>query len=390
MVSGMFVRFVTVTVFLSISLTLGRRLAKDKQMDMTKAYATFRAKHGRSENSPHRLALFAKRHAEVLALNSRSRKSWVAKVNQFADYTDAEFKALLGHRRMSLNSGGSEVEEEEPTSFLQMSTELNLARAMDWRPRLNSSDYVKNQGDCGSCWAAATAGVLEMHAELHMKSHPDELSFKQLVDCVPNPQHCGGTGGCDGATAELAFAYVQKHGLLAADTYGGDINHNSPCQAPSLWPPSASYLQVEGFERLPQNKLRPLMAAVAQKGPVVVAADATNWGPYGGGIFDSCSPDAVVNHAVVMLGYGHDKDMGLDYWLIRNSWGREWGEKGYIRVLRHSTDEGDAGYCGIDKEPEQGVWCMKNNTMKEMPVCGMCGILADSSLPKKVTFRPSR
>eukprot|EP00913_Durusdinium_trenchii_P018063 g16973.t1 len=104
---------------------------------------------------------------------------------------------------------------------------------VDWRQNLVSTNYVKQQGSCGSCWAVAAAGALEIHAEIAMKqqkqhSHkvPRNVSFKQLVDCTPNPEHCGGDGGCQGATSELAFEYVSKHGLHDAEHYGGNINRS--------------------------------------------------------------------------------------------------------------------------------------------------------------------
>lgn len=267
-------------------------------------------------------------------------------------------------------------------SFLQMesSSEAQLPGYVDWRSGLNSSAFMKQQGSCGSCWAVAATSALEMHAEISTKQQPRELSFKQLVDCVPNPDHCGGTGGCDGSTAELAFQYVRQHGLVHSIDYSGDGESDAPCR-PS---PSSPYLKLGGYVRLETNQLQPLLHAVAHKGPVVVAVDATSWAPYGHGVFDGCSRDATVNHAVVLLGYGRDQRLEKNYWIIRNSWGRQWGEGGDMRLLRHASDEGEDGYCGVDRHPQEGVWC--KGVSGEIPVCGMCGILTDSSYPKEVMF----
>merc|ERR1711972_1213379 len=106
--------------------------------------------------------------------------------------------------------------------------------------------------------------------------------------------------------------------------------------------------------------------AVALEGPVVVSVDASEWFPYHSGVFDSCSRDAVVNHAVVLVGYGRSDAEG-QWWSIRNSWGKEWGEKGHIRVLRHEEDQ---AYCGIDRKPQDGFGC--KGGAAEVPVCGMC------------------
>ncbi|CAE8728244.1 unnamed protein product [Polarella glacialis] len=346
------------------------------------AYEAFRAKHGRTESVDsasydQRLALFAHRHAHVKSQNSLPGALWRAEINKFADHTDEEFKGLLGYRRLgewwsSSSTGSSGVAS---SSFLQMKSARVIASTVDWRSNLTSSKFLREQGACGSCWAVAAVGALEMHAEIASKQPARKLSFKQLVDCTPNPQHCGGAGGCQGATAELAFKYVQENGLADADTYTGDINSDGKCQTGKT-----SVLQSQGFVKLPENKLQPLLDAVANEGPVVVSVDGGAWGSYAGGVFDGCQRDSTVNHAVLLVGYGRDAELGKDYWLIRNSWGAEWGEHGYIRLLRHS---GDNDYCGTDRDPKQGVGC--DGGPSALPVCGMCGLLSDSSYPKSVS-----
>lgn len=337
-------------------------------------YEAFRQRYGRtaakdSVSYEQRLSLFLKRKAEVDAHNARPGASWKAKVNEFADYTEEEHSAMLGYRRLGRWWEGRDV-SSAGRSFLELRP-ANLAEAVDYRHSLNSSQFIRQQGACGSCWAVAAVGALEMHAEIRHQT-PIPLSFQQLVDCVPNPQHCGGDGGCKGATAELAFQYVQGNGLADAASY-----ISTGACAPTK--PAAA---IQGWERLPTNKLRPLLEAVATKGPVVVSVDASAWSSYDSGIFNSCTKDAIINHAVLLVGYGVDATTGQKYWLIRNSWGSSWGEAGFIRIQRHDSDEGDAGYCGTDKDPKQGVGC--DGGPKEIPVCGMCGVLSDSSYPKDV------
>jgi len=288
-------------------------------------------------------------------------------INKFSDHTDEELRGMLGYRRdLGRRSSGSSFLEihdhEEEVDVSKLSAEV------DWRSSLNrSSSWVRNQGACGSCWAVASVGALEMHAE-KVLGHAVKLSHQQLVDCVQNPRHCGGKGGCDGATAELAFDFTAHSGISADTAYksdAGKCNANAP-----------SSLNVASFVSLPVNKGSHLLRAVAQHGPVVVSVDGGNWFTYAGGVYSGCEKDSVVNHAVLAVGYGLDNKSGKKYWLIRNSWGSDWGENGFIKVERHT---GDSDYCGIDNKPKDGVFC--DDAPASVPVCGMCGITSDSVYP---------
>lgn len=328
--------------------------------DFLRKFGTFRL-HDDGTSFQDRVELFHQRRQEVNRHNRQPGALWVAAVNKFSDHTDAELRARLGHRsarRMGLAAPQPPVALLEPAF-----AERELAQSMDWRQRLNTSLRLIDQGACGSCWAVAAIGALEMHAELVNISKP--LSYQELVDCSPNKEHCGGTGGCKGSTAELAFAYIKDHGISESHAYDGKCaNESSPI------------LGIGGFIRLETNKLAPLLRVVAEKGPVVVSTDAASWFSYSSGVFDACWADATINHAVVVMGYGADSQLNKDYWLIRNSWGPDWGENGFIRLLRHSDEH---SYCGTDYNPLEGVGCVGGPP--QLPVCGMCGVLSDSSYP---------
>ncbi|CAE7855600.1 CEP1 [Symbiodinium microadriaticum] len=305
------------------------------------SYDEFRTQYGRGDLGDDyelRLGLFNQRLSTVRQINSQEG-SWKAEINEFADYTPEEFQSLLGHRRLHRGS----------TNFLQLQSSVTqtsvgalgwpsfgdslrrmaellesssgtlppgLPESVDWRSQLNSSNFVKEQGTCGSCWALAAVGALEMHAEITSKRPPRELSVDQLLDCVANPQHCGGLGGCDGANSELAFEYVRQHGLYSSTSYDGTKKGDS-CTGRASHP----YVQLQGFVRLPTNNLNSVLQALASRGPLVVGVDASRWDVYGHGIFDGCDRDATINHAVVLVGYGRDI-LGKGYFLIRNSWGK--------------------------------------------------------------------
>lgn len=334
--------------------------------------------HGRSYvsgSAEHRLrrAIYEKNLAEATAQNQR-QGLWTAGVNDFWDWTEAEMDSLRGWDN-SVRPHGLHRGNVHSYSFLQGRKVYPKEKSWDGLAAV-SGRPVPNQGHCGSCWAISAAKVLEAHAEIH--STPRTFSAQQMVECVANPRQCGGTGGCGGATAELAFDWVMKHGC-ANDTDVPYRGKDSKCslswwEVPRLTGPAFG---MTGWETLPTNRYEPLVQALVNRGPVVVAVGAEGWQRYHHGIFDSCAKDVVVNHAVTAIGYGEHN--GTRFWTILNSWGPHWGEHGRIRLLRHDAVTLGGDYCGINHKPQDGVAC-KGET-DPVPVCGMCGVLFNSVVP---------
>jgi cathepsin L len=248
--------------------------------------------------------------------------------------------------------------------------------------------------------------MLDAHSELHMEDKKT-FSAQQLVDCVPNPRECGGQGGCKGATVELGMAYIEKMGLEDSRT-SPYKKKEGQCIAPLPSAAAASFVEIthesgmkphrhhrnhrhrdngdsfsdlnggarlglQSWVTLPSNKARPLMQAVMD-GPVAISVAANAWHSYSSGVFDGCNRDAVINHAVTLFGYGRASDDR--YWAIRNSWGKHWGEKGFIRLLRQDSAEEEDKYCGTDNDPAKGIECKPYPD--KVTICGMCGLLYDS------------
>jgi len=321
-------------------------------------------------------AVFKQNMRLIQSQNSLPSRIWSAAVNHLTDRTDEELKQLLGWRRaekmragMSLLSGGAQALPEPPEE-------------VDWT-HLKMSSEVPDQGGCGSCWAVATVSMLQGRYEVHMNG-TRTFSAQQLVNCVPNPKECGGSGGCTGATVELAMDYIQKKGLQDSDAVSYEGKDGDCPAAMSMKTSSPVFLGVRedtgadfGLRRwqtLPENKLQPLMLAVTE-GPVAVSVAADAWFHYGRGIFDGCGQDGVINHAVTLFGYGKDSKTNKKFWSVRNSWGHTWGENGFIRLLRRDNAEEEA-YCGTDNDPSAGVACRPYP--KSVRICGSCGILYDS------------
>ena len=215
---------------------LGAHVPEAASAEDIHAYEAFRNQYGRSEQDASeyqkRLAFFIQRKTEVEAQNAKVNKTWWAKVNKFADMTDSEYRSLFGYRAVAPRSSKGVI---RGSSFLQMDA---VVESRDWR-HLNSSSFLRVQGGCGSCWAVAATGALEMHAEIHSAA-VKRLSYAQLLDCTPNPAHCGGDGGCSGATAELAFEFAQQHGIASEADYQ-DSESAGKCIA------TTAALQPKGF-----------------------------------------------------------------------------------------------------------------------------------------------
>jgi len=285
--------------------------------------------------------------------HAAGKQSWWMDVNQFADLTDQEFQASLG-RKIGRFPGHM--------SGLRTMSAKELPSSVDWREK-GVVTPVKNQGSCGSCWAFAAIETVESAYAVATGSSPPVLAPQTYVSCMGNPDQCGGTGGCEGAIAELAFNYTIANGVPLESDYPYTAS-DSACQAFS---PAVT---VQDFVVLPANDADSLVTALATMGPVAVSVAASQFSLYGGGVFTGCTGQtgAIINHAVQAVGYTDD------YWLIRNSWGGSWGEGGYIRLSRAKDS-----VLVEDVEPGDGFSCVPYPSSIE--VAGECGVLSDSTYP---------
>jgi cathepsin L len=195
------------------------------------------------------------------------------------------------------------------------------------------------------------------------------LSPQDVVDCTPNPLHCGGTGGCNGATPELAFDWVGENGIALDSAYPYK-GKTGTCQNVTR------SVRVGSWSKIAPNDAQSLMEAVATYGPISVSVAASPWGSYSSGIYTGCpTTDIDINHAVQLVGYGTEN--GTGYWIVRNSWGASWGEAGYIRLYRGTKE-----VCGDDNTPSDGSGC--TGGPDKITVCGSCGIWYDNSFPLDV------
>jgi len=307
---------------------------------------------------------------ERIIAHNALNKPWKETVNKFSAMSPSERKAFTGRSKGASKQHKPKFDTSLPTDFI-MRPVSELPSRVDWR-EAGIVSPVKDQGYCGSCWAFASTAVLESHVA-KASGLLFDFSVEQIAFCAPNPESCGGTGGCYGSTAELAFTYLANSTGLYQEYqlgYSGYGGVQGACRTP-VGSPKAG---IKGYVQLPQNNYTALMNAVATVGPIAVSVDASAWS-YSSGIFSGCNavnPD--IDHAVVLMGYG--EEAGQKYWLVRNSWSPTWGEKGYIRIARSDDDDLN---CGSDITPQDGYACSGDN--EPIKVCGTCGILSDSSYP---------
>jgi C1A family cysteine protease len=401
--------------------------------------------------------IFSQRMAEILAHNAQGR-SWKMGLNQFTDHTDAELQALRGYRRQ--HTGTNLI---QGTSVMQLTNEnddrscgakdqscsnarsccgglicgasgnceqpAGATEAMDWSSKISTSMEVYNQGPCGSCWAVAAAAAVQLLAAKENPKFSNILSPENINKCAPNPLSCGGTGGCGGSTPGLAFEYLKslapsKQGLTTMKNLAYTAQTSSTIPESSCPSTSSSFLEnnlrsgndnwvwgrktqaapsviMNDWVKVKENHAENVMNSLVSVGPLAVAVVGHGIQGYSSGIIDSCK-SAVIDHAVVMMGYGKDPSANMLYWNIRNSWGKEWGEKGFFRVQRHyapgtktsgnpMTDDNFHGEpCAWDNDPAKGVACKDDNGKypTRTRVCGECGIVSDVAHPTGITVNP--
>eukprot|EP00933_Yihiella_yeosuensis_P008740 TRINITY_DN114373_c0_g1_i1.p1 TRINITY_DN114373_c0_g1~~TRINITY_DN114373_c0_g1_i1.p1 ORF type:complete len:360 (+),score=67.08 TRINITY_DN114373_c0_g1_i1:77-1156(+) len=312
--------------------------ARDPILDevMLSRFKSFLQTSGRSykdrETFAKRLAIFSANAAFIDDFNRRSSDGLKLGVNQFADLTRDEFRQTYLSsipRRKSIQHP-RKVGQKKADSIVNM----NVPSSIDWRQK-GAVTPVKDQKDCGSCWAFSTTGAIE-GAYFLASGKLVSLSEGELVDCAGDGNH-----GCRGGEPDWAFKWVERNGICSEKSYPytgfGDECHNQ-------WGPCSEVVQISGFKDLQENSELALKNAVAQQPvSVLIEADTDIFRFYKSGVLkDKCGTG--LDHAVLAVGYGTES--GQDYWLVKNSWNASWGDEGYIKLAR--TDSSMSyGECGI-------------------------------------------
>lgn len=262
----------------------------------------------------------------VLQHNSEGH-SFEVEMNKFADLTVEEFGKIYLSKINMTNSN------KYKSRFPFIGREDNIPNTVDWRTKGIVTE-VKDQGQCGSCWAFSATGSLEGQHALKT-GNLVSLSEQQLVDC----SYEEGNEGCEGGLVDYAFEHVVKTGGLdTEECYPYTGKDEGVCQ----YQASCSGATMTGYVDVFPSELS-LAMVVDNVGPISAAIDASHvsFQLYRRGVYNEllCSP-LRLNHGVLVVGYGtYERNA---YWMVKNSWGKDWGMDGYIMMSRNRFNQ-----CGI-------------------------------------------
>ncbi|XP_073229988.1 procathepsin L-like [Porites lutea] len=319
----------TLVVTLCCSLAMSKLLIKDNTWQAWKGFHD--KKYESDDEESLRYTIWNENRKSIERHNSDEHSTFQLEMNHLGDMTSKEVHLILNGYNRQYKS--SKNKNSEASSFLPPNN-IELPKNVDWREK-GYVTPVKNQGQCGSCWAFSTTGSLEGQ---HFKKTGKlvSLSEQNLVDCSEK----FGNYGCEGGLMTNAFRYIKANKGIDTEKSYPYVAEDEKCHfnASSVGADDTGYVNITSGDE------KALKVAVGTVGPISVAIDAghLSFQFYKKGVYKepACS-STLLDHGVLAVGYGTTDD-GQDYWLVKNSWGASWGDKGYIMMARNNNN-----MCGI-------------------------------------------
>jgi cysteine peptidase B len=335
----MFSKMIAFTTLIAVALTIASLLASFALAAAHPSWSEYKQQFGKKYATPEEES-----RREVTFQTNMRRAAELAKRNPLAafganEYTDMsadEFKVYHNADRY-FKGYAAKRSGAKLTSF---TAEQDAARptSVDWRSK-GAVTYVKNQGQCGSCWSFSTTGNIEGQWFL-AGNKLVALSEQEFVSCDTIDS------GCNGGLMDNAFTWVvQSRGgwvtLESAYPYVSGAGQVPACSISG----KPKVAQITGHQDF-QNSESAMATALSTNGPISIGVDASSWQTYSGGILTDCT-STQVDHGVLLVGY--DLSYSTPYWIIKNSWGPSWGEQGFIRVA-YGSDQ-----CLITTAPSSSI-----------------------------------
>lgn len=257
-----------------------------------------------------------------------------------------------------------------PSLSAEEQVSSDVGHTLNWAGKENPYQQpvtgdIHFQGTCGACWAFVAAAAAEAAIKISLLQSGSEadkrraargvpdLSAQELIDCDKQYNR-----GCNGGNPLIAFNYIAENGLSSWTAYPYE-ERVQRCQSSATSSYDSRYYITRVHKLVAHSEV--VIREALKDGPVSVGVCGTD-SPflfYSSGIFDYPDCCDSQNHALLIVGYGHDDGLGLDYWLAQNSWGKQWGEDGFMRLLRRDSDavtSGDSGgVCGLTLNPSQAL-----------------------------------
>lgn len=262
----------------------------------------------------------------------RNEVSYKLGINKFADMTQSEFARRMNGFNISEENDYSVKYREYLPTFIPPAN-VKYPFMVDWRT-LGAVTEVKDQGNCQSCWSFSATGALEGQ---HYRAYGRlvSLSEQNLIDC----SFSYGNNGCNKGFMEYAFQYIKDNGGVdIEDYYPYEGVDTETCR----FNKNEIGATISGMRFIKQGSEYDLMQAVAAIGPISAAIDSSRetFKAYAGGVYNDPECSQRLDHAILVVGYGWEN--GQAYWLIKNTWSTNWGEKGYGKIARNKNN-----LCGI-------------------------------------------
>jgi len=324
---GMKLALILVLVTVAVAMAATTRTLDDE----LRLFKDFMQTYGRKYTPSEEVSHFKCFRTNLALIDERNAKGGARfAINQFTDMCAEEFaKYYLGLRPVNIT---------RHHSVAAKAAMPKACSAINWSQK-GVVTGVKNQGQCGSCWAFSATGNME--GQWAQKHTLVSISEEELVQCSGS----AGNQGCNGGWMDQAFQWVITNGGIdseAAYPYTSGNGYTGTCDS-SLLPQHVATLT--SYQNLPTNEAG-MASWICTGGPISIAVDASSWSSYSGGVMTDCVYNQL-DHGVLAVGF--DTTASPPYWIVKNSWGASWGEAGYI-LLEYGTDQ-----CGLTMAPSTSI-----------------------------------